>query len=121
MEEGIKQLIDMVANLKMTMEEKFDEIDKRFDEIDKRFDGVDKRFDGVDKRFEDVDKRFEDVDKRFEGIELRLDNIEGKIDILNDNQHKIIKTIRVMKDDIDNNRRHIDKIENEDEYYPLND
>jgi septation ring formation regulator EzrA len=42
-------------------------------EMDKRFDAVDKRFETVDKRFETVDKRFETVDTRFESLQVQMD------------------------------------------------
>ena len=53
------------------------EMDKRFDAMDKRFETVEKRFEAVDKRFEAVDKRFEvmqaQMDKRFDALTRRID------------------------------------------------
>ena len=100
MEDGIKQLIDMVANLKVTMLDKFDEIDQRFEEIDNRFDEIDKRFEKVDKRFEEIDKRFDGIDKRFDKIE-----------------EKFINSLKLIGHDVQNNKRHIEKLENNDDYY----
>lgn len=40
MADEIKQLIDMVARLKIAVEVGFEAIDKRFDAVDKRFDVV---------------------------------------------------------------------------------
>ena len=42
--------------------------------MDKRFEAVDKRFDAVDKRFETVDKRFDAVDKRLDMLTRRIDH-----------------------------------------------
>ena len=53
------------------------EMDKRFDAVDKRFEAVDRRFEAIDKRFEAVDKRFEviqaQMDKRFDALTRRID------------------------------------------------
>ena len=114
MEDGIKQLIDMVANLKVTMLDKFEDIDKRFEEMDKRFEEI-------DKRFEAVDKRFDGVDKRFDGIEIRLDRIENKLkehDKRFDKiEEKFINSLKLIGHDVQNNKRHIEKLENNDDYY----
>ena len=46
-------------------------------EMDKRFEAMDKRFEAVDKRFEAVDKRFDamqaQMDKRFDALTRRID------------------------------------------------
>jgi chromosome segregation ATPase len=119
MEEGISQLIDMVANLKITINEKFEQVDRRFEEIDKRLDDMDKRFEAIDRRFEAIDDRFDQVDKRFEEIDKRFDTLNIKFDKQNDNFQKIINSLKVMKGDIYNNREHIDKLENKDKYFQV--
>ena len=107
MEDGIKQLIDMVANLKVTMLDKFDEIDRKFEKIDSRF--------------EEIDKRFEQIDKRLDGIESRLDRIENKLkehDKRFDKiEEKFINSLKLIGHDVQNNKRHIEKLENNDDYY----
>jgi hypothetical protein len=42
-------------------------------EMDKRFDAMDKRFEAVDKRFEAVDKRFDAAERRFDALTKRID------------------------------------------------
>ena len=53
------------------------EMDKRFDAVDKRFEAMDKRFEAIqiqmDKRFEAVDKRFDAAEKRFDALTKRVD------------------------------------------------
>jgi len=53
------------------------EMDKRFDAVDKRFEAMDKRFEAIqiqmDKRFEAVDKRFDAAEKRFDALTKRID------------------------------------------------
>jgi len=77
----IKQLTDMLAKLKMSIDEGFSLIDKRFDAIDKRF-----------------------------------DDVENAILELNTTQVKILKTIKLQEHDINNNRRHIEKFEERENY-----
>ncbi len=93
MEEGIKQLIDMVANLKITMLDKFDEIDKRFESIDKKFESIDKRFDKIDSKLQEHDKRFDRIEEKF------------------------TNSLKLIGHDVQNNKRHINKLENNDDYY----
>jgi Flp pilus assembly protein TadB len=54
------------------------EMDKRFDAVDKRFEAMDKRFEAIqiqmDKRFEAVDKRFDAAEKRFDALTKRIDH-----------------------------------------------
>ena len=100
MEDGIKQLIDMVANLKVTMLDKFDEIDKRFDEIDKRFEGNDKRFEGIESRLDRIENKLKEHDKRFDRSEEKFTN-----------------SLKLIGHDVQNNKRHIDKLENNNDYY----
>ncbi len=58
-EEGLKNVAELMR--------------RGFEQMEKRFEQVDKRFEQVDKRFEDMqynmDKRFEQVDKRFSQIQ----------------------------------------------------
>lgn len=62
MDDSIAQLIDMIAKLKVNMDDGFERMDKKFEEVDRRFDEVDRRFDEVDKKFEEVDRRFDKID-----------------------------------------------------------
>ncbi len=95
MGDEIKQLTDMLAKLKMSIDEGFSLMNNKFDTIDKRFDTIDKRFDTIDKRFDDV---------------------ENAILELNTTQVKILKTIKLQEHDINNNRRHIEKFEERENY-----
>ncbi|MFP4662307.1 MAG: hypothetical protein ACLFPF_08950 [Halanaerobiales bacterium] len=88
MADEIKQLIDMVASLKVTVEERFEAIDKRFEAIDKRFDAVDERF----------------------------DIIETAIQELNSNQLKILNSIKLIEHDVKNNKKHIERLEERESY-----
>ena len=127
MEDGIKQLVDMVANLKMTMEEGFDRLDKRLDNLENRMDSMEKRMDSMEKRMDSMEKRMDSMENRMDGLEdkmdgledkmdNRFDKVETKLDDFNETQEKIINSLRIMQDDIDNNKKHIDKIENKDQY-----
>jgi len=84
----IKQLTDMLAKLKMSIDEGFSLMNNKFDTIDKRFDAIDKRF----------------------------DDVENAILELNTTQVKILKTIKLLEHDINNNRRHIEKFEERENY-----
>ncbi|MEW5947667.1 MAG: hypothetical protein AB1742_15890 [bacterium] len=68
-EEGLKNLADIMEKRFGAMEKRFEAIDKRFESMmqymDSRFEAVDRRFEAMDKRFEAIDKRFEDVNNRF--------------------------------------------------------
>lgn len=95
MGDEIKQLIDMVAKLKINM---------------------DKGFEMINQKFEEIDKRFEKIDKRFEGIDKRFDNIETAIKELNENQVKILNSIKLIEHDVENNRRHIKRLEERESF-----
>ena len=88
MGDEIKQLTDMLAKLKMSIDEGFSLMNNKFDTIDKRFDAIDKRF----------------------------DDVENAILELNTTQVKILKTIKLQEHDINNNRRHIEKFEERENY-----
>ncbi len=109
MADEIKQLINMVAQLKITVEEGFKRIDERFEEIDERFEEI-------DKRFEEIDKRFEGVDRRFEGIDQRIENLEAAIKKLNSNQIKILNSIKLFERDVRSNQKHIERLEEKESY-----
>jgi hypothetical protein len=49
------------------------------DTMNVRFDAVDKRFDAVDKRFDAVDARFDKLESRVTGVEQRLGAVEGRL------------------------------------------
>ena len=74
-------ILEIVKDIKVDMNRRFDEVDKRFEQIDKRFEQVDKRFEQIDRRFEQVDKRFEQMDKRFDRLE---DDVRADKDKLQD-------------------------------------
>ena len=88
MGDEIKQLTDMLVKLKMSIDEGFSLMNNKFDTIDKRFDAIDKRF----------------------------DDVENAILELNTTQVKILKTIKLQEHDINNNRRHIEKFEERENY-----
>ena len=107
MEEGIEQLINMVANLKVTMLNKFEQIDKRFAQIDKRFEEIDGRFEQVDGRFEKIEGRLDRIEAKQKEHDKRFDRIE----------EKFTNSLKLIGHDVQNNKRHIEKIENNDDYY----
>lgn len=45
-----------IADLTVTVNERFDEVNQRFAEVDRRFDEVNGRFDEVDRRFDKVNE-----------------------------------------------------------------
>ena len=83
-EEELKHQRELIKQILVEMDKRFDAVDKRFDAVDKRFDAVEKRFEAMDKRFEAIqiqmDKRFEAVDKRFDAAEKRFDALTKRID-----------------------------------------
>ncbi len=109
MADEIKQLIKMVAELKVTVDEGFGYMHKKFGEIDKRFKEVDERFDQVDKKFESIDERFDKIDKRFDEMEVAIKE-------LNQNQIKILNSIKLIEHDIKNNKKHIERLEEREQY-----
>ena len=109
MEEGIEQLVDMVANLKIVMEDNFKKVDRRFDAIDRRFEDIEEKLAEHDKRFDAMDRRFEDIEKKLVEHDKYYNRIE----------EKFVNTIRVIGHDVQNNKRHIDQLENDDDYYKI--
>ncbi len=95
MADEIKQLIDMVAKLKITVDEGFGLMNNKFCEIDNRFEAVDKRFDEMDNRF---------------------DVMETAVKELNENQIKIMNSIKLIEHDVENNKKHIEKLEERESY-----
>ena len=102
MADEIKQLIDMVAKLKIHVENGFTMMNNKFVEIDKRFEMIDKRFEKIDKRFDKVDERF--------------DKVEVAIKELNDNQIKILNSIKLIEHDVENNKKHIERLEERENF-----
>jgi len=101
-EEGIEQLIKMVANLKVTMEEKFERIDLRFDSIEQKLVEHDERFEKIEQKLDIMEEKLFEHDKRFDKIE-----------------NKFINTIKIIGHDVQNNKKHIERIENNDDYYKI--
>src|SRR5690554_1253944 len=116
MGDEIKQLIDMVANLKVTMEDGFKNINEKFEDIDKRFEDIDKRFEAIEKRFEDIDKRFDKIDERFDAVDKRFDILENAVRELNSNQIKIMNSTKLIEKDVRNNTRHIHRLEEKESF-----
>jgi len=94
-EEGIEQLIKMVANLKVTMEEKFDSIEQKLVEHDERFEKIEQKLDIMEEKLFEHDKRFDKIENKF------------------------INTIKIIGHDVQNNKKHIERIENNDDYYKI--
>ncbi len=88
MADEIKQLIDMVASLKITVEEGFE---------------------AVDKKFEAIDKRFETVDERFDIVEVAIQE-------LNSNQLRMLNSMKLLENDIRNNKKHIERLEERESF-----
>lgn len=88
MADEIKQLIDMVAGLKITVEE----------------------------GFEAIDKKFEEVDKRFEAIDQRFDTVEVAIQELNSNQLRMLNSMKLLENDVRNNKKHIERLEERESF-----
>jgi len=102
MEEGIEQLVSMVANMKVMMEEKFAAIEKKLAEHDERFESIEKKLVEHDEQFEKMGKKLDGHNKRFDKIE-----------------EKFTQTIRLIGHDVQNNKRHIDHLENGEDYYKI--
>lgn len=61
-EEELKNQREIIRDLIVNMNSRFEQVDKRFEQVDRRFEEM--RND-MNSRFEQVDRRFEDLDKRF--------------------------------------------------------
>ena len=123
MGDEIKQLIDMVARLKIALDEgfeavekRFQEIDNRFEQVDRRFEAIDSRFQQIDNRFEEIDNRFEAMDKRFDEVDKRFDRVEIGIEELNTNQIKILNSMKLLEQDVRSNKKHIERLEEQESY-----
>ena len=126
MADEIKQLIDMVANLRTTMLDKFADIDGRFDRIEERLDEHDGRFDRIEERLDEHDGRFDRIDKRLDEHDRQFTEINGhfkeiKADLeqLKSNQNKIINTMKIFDKQIKANRAMIEKLQNSEDYLQL--
>jgi len=81
MDDGFKEMRESFKAIRgeMVTREEMKElivsINVRFDTVDKRFDAVDKRFDAVDKRFDAVDSRFDEASDRSGRLEDRVDRL----------------------------------------------
>ena len=51
-------------------------------DMNQRFEQVDRRFEQVDRRFEQIDKRFKQIDKRFEQVGKHLDFLQSLLYLL---------------------------------------
>ena len=63
------------------------EMNRRFEQIDRRFEHVDRRFEQFDRRFEQFDRRFEHLDGRLErlftwGVGLQVGTLVAVIGVL---------------------------------------
>lgn len=120
---GIEQLIKMVANLKITMEEGFKNVDRRFEKIEEKLAEHDERFEKIERKLVEHDKRFEEMDNKFEELDNKLDRIDKKVNEHDQDfdriENKFIKTLKLIGHDVQNNKRHIEQLENNDDYYKI--
>ena len=79
-EEELKHQRELIQQILVTMDKRFEAMDKRFETMDKRFEAMDRRFEAVEKRFDLVDKRFDLIDKRFDATEARFEALTRRID-----------------------------------------
>ncbi len=64
----------IIENAIISIDRRFEQVDKQLDRIDKRFEQIERRFEQIDKRFEQIERRFEQVDKKFERLEDKIDS-----------------------------------------------
>ena len=69
----------------------------RFEQVNTRFDGVDARFDGVDARFDQVGTRFDEVDTQINQVSTQFGQVNARFDQLDDNQNEMRLDIAQLK------------------------
>lgn len=68
-------------------------VNHRFNQVDERFNQIDERFRQVDERFREVDERFRQVDERFDQVDQRLDQMNNDIAELKSGQERLEATV----------------------------
>jgi chromosome segregation ATPase len=68
-------VLDAIADLKTTMDRKFEAVDRRFEAVDGRFDAVDRRFDAADGRFTAIDGRLDAIEEQLAPMRAQLDGL----------------------------------------------
>jgi len=58
-EEELKHQLELIQQILVMMDKRFEAVDKRFEAVEKRFDMIDKRFDASDARFEALTRRID--------------------------------------------------------------
>ena len=76
-------LYDLIKELKVDMNRRFDEVDKKFEEVDRRFEDIDRRFEDVDRRFDEqqtyMERRFEEMDRRFNITDDKISDLAVQV------------------------------------------
>ena len=58
----LETLLEVMRDMRDTINERFDAVDRRFDTVDRRFDAVDARFDTLNGRVSELDIRIDRMD-----------------------------------------------------------
>jgi tetrahydromethanopterin S-methyltransferase subunit G len=74
----LETLLEMMRDLRDTMNARFDDVNKRLDAVDARFDSVDARFDAMNERLDSVDERLDVMNGRFDVVNERLSTVNGR-------------------------------------------
>ena len=73
----LETLLEMMRDLRDTVNRRFDDVNKRFDDVDKRFEAVNQRLDSVDARLDAVDARFDTMNGRISELDIRLNRMDS--------------------------------------------
>lgn len=68
-------------------------VNQRFDEVNQRFEEVNQRFEEVNQRFEEVNQRFDAVDKRFDKVEADVAELKTDVSELKSGQARLETTV----------------------------
>jgi uncharacterized protein YoxC len=75
----LQDILSAINTFSVTVDGKFEAINKRFDAMDKRFDGIEKRLDRVESTVYAIQKDVEGIQDEMRGIHKVLDRFDWRI------------------------------------------
>ena len=83
-----------LADLTLTVNKRFESVDRRFDTMDMRFESVDRRFDTMDTRFEGIDRRLDDQGNGIQELKINVVELKQGQSRIEDSQQQILTILR---------------------------
>ena len=90
----IETIAKGLADLTVTVNHRFNQVDERFDSIDERFKQVDERFNQVDERFKQVEDRFNQVDADIAELKAGQSRLETTVTDIQQTQQLILTILQ---------------------------